>query len=85
MTSLTHYATCRCWATGNWNDCDCHTVPAWRIRKEDGELFPWRIWRRTEDDSFEHVMRCSSHAGAIKLVLSFIWLRENAIDRETHA
>ena len=85
MNSILHYATCRSWESGLIESCSCFFLPAWKIRKEEGELFPWRIWRRVngDDPSYQHVMRCSSWQGAVELVSQFIWLRNNAIQRES--
>lgn len=74
-----HYATCPIWATGSWADCDCRGEPVWRIRKEPDEVFAWRIWRRDNDGRYEHLMRCSTWAGALALVEQFMWLRKNAL------
>jgi hypothetical protein len=80
--SLSHYATCSVWSTGNWQSCNCSTLPPWKIRKEPHELFAWRVWRLAED-GYEHLMRCSTWAGAISLVTQFIWMREHALQRES--
>lgn len=85
MTSIVHFATCRVWVVGQWSACDCLITPVWRIRKDSAGQFPWHILRRTGDVTYEHVMRCSSWEGAVELVLQFIWLRNNAVQRETRA
>lgn len=85
MTTLHHYGTCQVWETGSWNNCTCHRVAPWRIRKEPEEQFPWRIWRRTSDMTYEPLMRCASWAGALALVHQFQWLRANATWRDTNA
>lgn len=85
MNSLSHYATCNVWESGSWATCDCYMVPAWRIRKEPGEIHPWRIWRRTDDMNWEHLMRCSTYAGAVALVKEFIWLRNNIYGEQADA
>lgn len=65
--------------------CTCLTVPAWRIRKEPDEPFPWRIWRRDGDLTYEPVMRAATFHAALALVQGFIWLRGNALtDEGTH-
>lgn len=81
MTSLSHYATCKVWSSGYWNSCDCRGLPLWRIRKESGELFPWRVWRYTDDDVYEPLMRCSTFDGARELVAQFEWLRRQTNER----
>lgn len=85
MKAILHHGSCPTWATADWDTCNCYNSAAWRIRKEPGELFPWRIWRRTEDFTYEHLMRCSSWAGAMNLVEQFIWLRNNVMERESNA
>lgn len=81
MNYIVHYATCPCWETGDFDDCSCFLPAAWRIRKEPSEQFPWRIWRRTADWTYEPLMRCSSWRGAMELVGQFIWLRQHAVQR----
>lgn len=78
MTTLSHYATCKAWSTGNGTNCDCRQAP-WRIRKEPEELFAWRIWRYTKDGVYEPLMRCSTWAGAMSLITEFIALRRQAM------
>lgn len=80
--SVSHYATCGVWSTGDWKTCNCRGMAPWRIRKEPDEMFAWRIWRLAED-GYEHLMRCSTFEGAVSLVAQFIWLQRNAIDRES--
>jgi hypothetical protein len=80
--SLTHYATCQVWESGNWADCTCYSAAPWKIRKEPQEQFPWRIWRRTSDESYEPLMRCSTFAGAVELIKGLVWLRENALHKD---
>jgi hypothetical protein len=82
---ITHYATCAGWQSGDMDDCDCFEPRAWRVRKEPCELFAWRIWRRTNDGNYEHVMRCSTFTGAMSLIEQFLWLRKNALKRESNA
>lgn len=84
MNELSHYATCLVWETGNRQDCDCHDVPPWRVRKESAESFPWRVWRWTEDGAYEHFVRCSSFTGAIKFIRAFADLQVTLED-ESHA
>lgn len=84
MNSLTHYATCAVWETGSWNNCTCYSLPVWRIRKEPSEQFPWRIWRRTTDMTFEPLMRASTFQGALALVKQLTWLRHHALTRESN-
>lgn len=81
MNSLLHFATCSCWETGDTADCTCSPVPAWRIRYEAEEQFPWRIWRRTSDLSYEPLMRCSTFEAARQLVLELMRLRVKAVTR----
>lgn len=85
MNELSHYATCAVWTTGNPKNCNCADQPPWRIRKEPHELFAWRVWRYTDDGTYEHLMRCSTWAGAMSLVEQFVWLRKNALTGESHA
>lgn len=79
--SLSHFATCQVWQTGNWRRCNCLDAKPWRIRKEQDELFAWRIWRLA-GDGYEHLMRCSTFEGAISLVDQFMWMREHALERQ---
>jgi hypothetical protein len=79
-----HYATCPTWASAVFTDCTCFVSPAWRIRKETGEQFPWRIWRRMPDSTYEPMIRASSWAAAVQLVAQLNWLRDHAVVRETH-
>jgi hypothetical protein len=76
--SVVHYAACAGWSTGDLDDCNCYEPRAWRVRKEPAEQFPWRIWRRTNDGAYEHVMRCSTWAGAMSLIEGFTMLRREA-------
>lgn len=85
MNTLLHYATCPVWESGVTAHCDCFLVSAWRIRKEPGEQFPWRIWRRTNDNTWEPLMRASTYAAAVALVNSMMDLRINAVERDSHA
>lgn len=85
MTSIVHFPTCQVWVVGRWSACDCNFVPAWRIRKLNTGPYPWQVLRLSSDDTYEHVMRCSSWEGAMELVQQFIWLRNNAVRRETRA
>lgn len=81
-----HYATCPGWESGDMDDCSCFIPAVWRIRKEPGEQFPWRIWRRTADLEYAPLMRASSWNAAFQLVEEMIWLRHNAVrQRETNA
>lgn len=75
MSDYLHYATCPTWETGSWADCDCKGQPPWKVRKEPAEVFPWRIWRYTSDGTYEHLMRCSTWAGAMSLIDQLMWLR----------
>lgn len=84
MISFQHYATCLVWESGSWANCTCQDIKPWRIRKEPAELFAWRIWRLTDDGGYEHLMRCSTWAGAIALVDQFVWLRNNALTGGLH-
>lgn len=84
MKTLLHYATCPAWDTGDTVSCTCFSAPPWRIRKEPAEAFPWRIWRRTADFNYEPLMRCSRFEGAVELVAQLIWLRNNALHRESN-
>lgn len=79
---LSHYATCKVWETGSWAECDCKGQPPWRIRKEDSELFPWRIWRYTDDGTYEHLMRCSSWSKAMSMVDGFMGIRRQALTQQ---
>jgi hypothetical protein len=86
MKMVVHYATCPTWVSGQFVDCTCFLVAPWRIVKEPGEQYPWRIWRRTAGDSYEPFMRASTWHGAFQLVEQMIWLRNNALIRkETNA
>jgi hypothetical protein len=80
--TIIHYGSCAGWESGDMDDCDCFDPRPWRIRKEPEEQFPWRVWRRTDDWSYEPLMRCSSWHGAMELVHQFICLRERALLRE---
>lgn len=84
MTALMHFATCPAWETADWQDCTCLHAAPWKVRKEPAEQFPWRIWRRTTDDSYEPLMRCSTFAGAINLIDGLVWLRHNALSRQSN-
>ncbi len=84
MKLIDHYATCPGWVTGGITDCTCYEIADWRIRKETDQSYPWRIWRRTGDFVYEPVMRCSTWHGAVELVNQFIWLRQNALHKESN-
>lgn len=84
MNLTDHYASCPGWETGHLADCTCYEPPAWRIRKEPGGQFPWRIWRRTSDFTYAPLMCASTFDGAMELVSQFVWLRKNALNRETN-
>lgn len=84
MNTLIHPATCPTWQTASLTDCTCYSTAIWRIRKETGEMFPWRIWRRTSDLTYEPLMRCSTFLGALELVQNLLWLRHNVLQRETN-
>lgn len=77
---LTHFATCKVWATGSCSGCDCQ-MPPWRIRKEPAELFAWRIFRFTSD-GYVRLMGCSSFEAARQLVIQLMWMRDHALKRE---
>lgn len=81
---IIHYAGCAGWKSGDMDDCTCYEPRAWKVRKEPDEQFPWRIWRRTNDGPYEHLMRCSTWTGAMSLVNQFEWLRKNALTGESH-
>lgn len=83
MKFLLHPATCPVWVTARFTDCTCMSVPSWRIRKEPGESFPWRIWRRTDDLTYEPLVRAASWSAAVRLVQQMIWMREHAVRRES--
>ncbi len=84
MKQLHHYATCPGWESGTVVDCTCYLLPAFRIRKEPEEQFPWRIWRRTDDLNYIPLMSASSFTGAVGLVDALLWLRRNGLRRDNH-
>ncbi len=82
MKQLDHYATCPGWMSGSVADCTCFGLPAWRIRKEPDQQFPWRIWRRTEDLTFEPLLSASSWQAAFSLVQGLMHLREQYVRKQ---
>lgn len=84
IDDLSHFATCSVWSTGLPGSCDCSGMRPWRVRKDPGELFAWRIWRLTGDAVYEPMMGCSTWLGAMSLIEQLIWLRNNALQKETN-
>jgi hypothetical protein len=85
MKTLLHCATCPVWVTGSLPDCTCFWQPPWRIRKEPGEAFPWRIWRLTDDMTYEPLIRAASFLAAVQLVHQVIEMKYEAVRRENRA
>lgn len=78
-----HAASCPVWSSGDEIDCACEVCDqTWFIRNTPTELFPWRVWRRMNDGSYEPLMRCSTFEGARQLANQLQWLRLNAIRRD---
>ncbi len=84
MKLLDHYASCPGWESGVVADCTCYVLPAFRIRKEVTEQFPWRIWRRTADLTYTPLMSASTWDAAFELVQGFLWLRREGLNRGNH-
>lgn len=84
MSDLSHFATCKVWSSGNWRECDCAGMRPWRVRKQPEELFAWRIWRYTGDGVYEPMMGCSTWSGAMSLIQQLMWLRDQAVEKETN-
>lgn len=82
-----HFATCPWWGSGDAAVCNClpEINPAWRIRKDSDQQFPWRIYRRTGDRVYEPLMGCSSFDRALELVRSLHWLRRHGVRRPSDA
>lgn len=72
-----HRVGCPVW--GDWGDetvtgrCTCPRD--WLIRKSrDGDRYPWRVHRRTSDDTYELFIRTSDFHQARTLVVSMVTL-----------
>ena len=85
VNSTEHFGTCAAWASGSEFDCDCVTGMApWRIRKDHAKAFPWRIWRRTDDDDYIPLLRCSTFAAAMAMVTQLQALRVHYLRKDHH-
>lgn len=67
------------WRTNLIGDCDCKPTPMWRILKDENQVYPWRVFRRTSDGGLEELMGCATRAAAAQLVESFDWMRRNGL------
>lgn len=84
MNSTEHFGTCAAWVSGSELDCDCAVVAPWRIRKERAESFPWRIWRRTDDDDYIPLLRCATFPAAMAMVEQLQALRVHYLRKDHH-
>lgn len=75
MNEKLHYGSCPVWGSAAAGDCTC-PAPAWRIRKDPAEQFPWRVFRQTSDGP-EQLMGCSTWQHAVSLIREFDKLRAN--------
>lgn len=78
-----HPANCPVWVTADARECTCAYVPAWRIRKEPGEEFPWRVWRRTDDMTYAPLLRASTWGRAVALIKAMNELQIVAAEQES--
>ncbi len=72
-----HYPTCATWRSNHHGDCDCPAGPKpWCVRNTScgDSRYAWSVFRRTRANTYDLFMRCTSHAAAMQLVASMMWL-----------